>query len=130
MLVCPLTYEEGTTRKVYLPKGNWYDFFTGEQIEGGRELELHVEYNQIPVFVKEGAIIPLATPVDCVTKNTTFEMDIKVFGDADGEFYLYEDDFDSFVYEKEQNVIKIEKHPGTELTISKNGMETSRYIFK
>ena len=51
-MVCPLTYEDGTSRSVYLPEGSWYDFFTGERTEGGRRVEVHAEYDKIPVFVK------------------------------------------------------------------------------
>ncbi len=129
MLVCPFTYEEGTSKKAYLPEGNWYNFFTGEKIEGGKEIELHAEYNEIPVFVKEGAIIPLAKPVPYVAKDAVFEMEVKTFGEADGSFVLYEDDFESFDYEKKQNVVIVEKHPGEEVKITRQGTEAIRYQF-
>lgn len=129
MLVCPLTYEEGTSRKVYLPEGNWYHFFTGEMLAGSREVEIHAEYNEIPVFVKEGAIIPLAKPVPYVKKDTVFEMEIKFFGEADGTFTLYDDDFETFDYEREQKKIVMEKHPGRTLVITRDEGSTSRYRF-
>ncbi len=128
MLVCPLTYEEGTSKEIYLPEGDWYDFFTGERIAGGKTMQVQAEYNQIPVFVKAGAIIPLAKPVTCVDKDTVFEMEVKTFGEADGTFVLYEDDFETFAFEQKQNKIVIEKHPGTELVIQKEN-ETTRYSF-
>lgn len=125
MLVCPLTYEDGTSRSVYLPEGSWYDFFTGERTEGGRRVEVHAEYDKIPVFVKEGAIIPLAKPVTHVEKDTVFDITVKTFGEADGSFVLYEDDFETFAYEEGQNRIVIEKHPGEDVTIhSENGTMT------
>lgn len=117
MLVCPLTYEDGTSRKVYLPQGRWYNFFTREEAEGGQMFEIHAAYDEIPVFVKDGAIIPLAKPVMHVDKDTVFEMTVKKFGEADGRFVLYEDDFDTFTYEEKQKQIIIEKHPGSELMI-------------
>lgn len=129
MLVCPLTYEEGTSRKVYLPQGRWYNFFTGTAVEGGRTMETEAAYNEIPVFVKDGAIIPLAKPVMHVDKDTVFEMTVKIFGEADGRFVLYEDDFATFDFEEKQKRIIIEKHPGSKLTIQTEAGDTSRYRF-
>lgn len=129
MLVCPLTYEEGTSRKVYLPQGRWYNFFTGTAVEGGRTMETEAAYHEIPVFVKDGAIIPLAKPVMHVDKDTVFEMTVKIFGEADGRFVLYEDDFATFDFEEKQKRIIIEKHPGSELTIQTEAGDTSRYRF-
>lgn len=129
MLVCPLTYEEGTSRKVYLPQGRWYNFFTGMAVEGGRTMETEAAYNEIPVFVKDGAMIPLAEPVMHVDKDTVFEMTVKIFGEADGRFVLYEDDFATFDFEEKQKRIIIEKHLGSELTIQTEAGDTSRYRF-
>ena len=129
MLVCPLTYEEGNSRKVYLPQGRWYNFFTGTAVEGGRTMETEAAYNEIPVFVKDGAIIPMAKPVMHVDKDTVFEMTVKIFGEADGRFVLYEDDFATFDFEEKQKRIIIEKHPGSKLTIQTEAGDTSRYRF-
>ena len=129
MLVCPLTYEDGTSRKGYLPQGRWYNFFTGEEAEGGQMFEIHAAYDEIPVFVKDGAMIPVANPVLHIDKDTVFEMTVKIFGEADGRFVLYEDDFDTFAYEEKQKQIVIEKHPGSELTIQAESGKMSRYRF-
>ena len=129
MLVCPLTYEDGTSRKVYLPQGRWYNFFTGEEAEGGQTFEIHAAYDEIPVFVKDGAMIIVAKPVLHVDKDTVFEMTVKKFGEADGRFVLYEDDFATFDFEEKQKRIIIEKHPGSELTIQTEAGDTSRYRF-
>ena len=129
MLICPLTYEDGTSRSVYLPEGSWYDFFTGEKLAGGKRLKIQAEYEKIPVFVKEGAIIPLAKPITHVAEDTVFEMTVKTFGEADGSFTLYEDDFETFAYEKDQNRIVMEKHPGEELTIRSENGTMKKYRF-
>ncbi|MCR5716798.1 MAG: glycoside hydrolase [Lachnospiraceae bacterium] len=55
MIVCPLTYEEGTRKEVYLPKGRFYGFFDKRFYEGGRSLTVDVPYDEIPVFVKESS---------------------------------------------------------------------------
>ena len=130
LLVCPLTYEDGKSRSVYLPAGDWYDFFTGEKIAGGRRLEIHAEYDQIPVFAKDGAIVPLAAPVQCVEPDTTFDITIRIFGEPDGSFVLYDDDFESFAYEQGQNRVILEKHPGASLTVTAEPGAASRYRFQ
>lgn len=129
MLICPLTYEEGTARTIYLPQGKWYDFFTGKMTEGGKTMEVHAAYHEIPVFVKEGAVIPLAKPVPYVGKDTVFEMTVKTFGEADAAFVLYDDDFETFEYEKKQSRIVIEKHPGRNLIIKREKEDGSKYHF-
>lgn len=129
MLICPLTYEEGTSKRIYLPQGKWYEFFTGKMIEGGRYFEVHANYHEIPVFVKDGAIVPMAKPVACVEKNTVFEMEIKVFGDKDGVFVLYDDDFETFDYEQGQNRVVIEKNVGQDLSIRSENGTVLRYSF-
>ena len=91
--------------------------------------EIHAAYDEIPVFVKDGAMIPVANPVLHIDKDTVFEMTVKIFGEADGRFVLYEDDFDTFAYEEKQKQIVIEKHPGSELTIQAESGKMSRYRF-
>ena len=100
LLVCPLTLEDGTSREIYLPEGTWYNFFTGEKIEGGRRLVLEADWNEMLVFVRDGALVPVAEPVICVTEDTVFNITVKSFGtNKTGSCVLYEDDFVSFNYE-------------------------------
>lgn len=124
LLVCPLTLEDGTERKVYLPAGVWYDFFTGKKYAGAQEIMVQADWEQIPVFVREGAIVPLAKPVQHVAADTVFELSIRTFGDAAGEFTLYEDDFTTCDYEKTgQKEIVIRR--SAEGVITVEGIETS-----
>ena len=129
MLVCPLTYEDGTKRSVYLPEGEWFDFFTKEQVSGGRTIEVEADYDRIPVYVKDGSLIPLAEPVQCVTKDTVFTMHAELFGDKAAEFSLYEDDYESFGYEKNQATLLLKKKPESELAIIRTGEGPMRYQF-
>ena len=129
LLVCPLTYEDGTKRSVYLPEGEWYDFFTKETCSGGCTIEVHAEYNQIPVYVKADHMVPLAKPVQHVDQDTVFEMRVECFGEPDGVFYLYEDDFETFDYRENQTGIAIEKRPGCEMKITRTGDAPVRYKF-
>jgi alpha-glucosidase (family GH31 glycosyl hydrolase) len=59
LLVAPVVEKGATTRKVYLPKGSWYDFWTGELIEGGREISREVSLDMMPLYVRAGSILPL-----------------------------------------------------------------------
>lgn len=128
ILVCPLTIEDETSRKIYLPEGIWHDFFTGETIQGGDAMIIKAEYDQIPVFVKDNSIIPLARPVQCVTQDTIFDIYIKEFGTGKTEFILYEDDYETFSYEKgDYNEILIQRHQNGNITFSRQGTVKERY---
>lgn len=62
MYVCPVTSKgkNGVAKQtIWLPDGVWFDFFTGEKYEGGKEYTIECPFERYPVFVKEGGIIPL-----------------------------------------------------------------------
>ncbi len=127
MLVCPLTYEDGEEKTVYLPEGKWYQFFTGERYKGKNTYTLSVPYHEIPVFVKEDSIIPLAEPVQSVNTDTVFKMHIKSYGDGAARFTLYEDDFETFNFEKEQGTVTIQKDENGRITVARSGEAAPRY---
>jgi len=91
ILVAPLVAGENS-RKVYLPEGNWYDFWTNAKIKGEAFYEIKAELDIIPLFIKEGTILPLAEPVDYITKDTVFKLNINCYGDKCEDFVLFEDD--------------------------------------
>lgn len=99
ILVAPVTLGENN-RKVYLPEGNWYCFWTNKKYEGNQEYNIEVPIEQIPIFVKEGSLIPLAKPVEFITKNTCFEVTIYGYGEQCDEFLLFEDDGFTFDFTK------------------------------
>lgn len=107
LLAAPF-YNEQKVRKVYLPKGDWYDYNTFEKLEGGKTHEINFEATKLPLFVKAGTILPLASPVSEVTGNTVFTLNCLVFGQNPGPAYLFEDDGITFNYAKGQyNHIKL-----------------------
>jgi alpha-glucosidase/alpha-D-xyloside xylohydrolase len=59
MLVAPVTEKGAVTRRVYLPRGGWFDFWTEERTEGGREIERPVDLATMPLFVRAGSILPM-----------------------------------------------------------------------
>ena len=99
-LVCPVTKPEIEKVKVYLPKGIWYNYFTNEKFVGGKEIETDITINEIPVFVKAGAILPTVQVMNYIDEIPDAPYTVKVFTGADGEFMLYDDSGCDYEYEK------------------------------
>jgi alpha-glucosidase (family GH31 glycosyl hydrolase) len=100
LLVAPV-YEKGvTTQKVYLPEGKWINYWTGEQMQGNAEVTVAAPINQIPLFVKHGAIIPMRNYASSVEKGNNNTLTLHVYPGADGSFNLLEDDGTSNDYLK------------------------------
>lgn len=100
LLVAPMFYGE-KKRKVVLPKGNWYDFYTGDYAGNGEIITVTPGLDKIPVFVKDGAIIPFMNPMLHTPKSgEKFDLEIRHYGKADGSYRLYDDDGETFDYEK------------------------------
>lgn len=89
------------TQEVYLPKGTqWIDFWTGETWKGGQTVKKETPIDIIPLYVKEGSIIPLGPDVQYATEKKWDNLEIRVYSGANGEFLLYEDENDNYNYEK------------------------------
>ncbi|MDR0507346.1 MAG: DUF5110 domain-containing protein, partial [Dysgonamonadaceae bacterium] len=87
--------------KVYLPAGaTWYDFHTNEKHDGGQEITKETTIHTIPLYVKAGSIIPFGPKVQYATEKAWDNLEIRIYPGADGEFTLYEDEFDNYNYEK------------------------------
>ena len=100
VLVAPVVEQGATTRRVYLPKGVWYDFWTNEKHEGGREITRPVDLETMPLFVRAGAILPLGPVKQYVDEKVDGPLELRVYPGVDGSFLLYEDDGKSFNYRK------------------------------
>lgn len=99
MVVCPVTMAQKGEREAYLPDGKWYDLSSGEEITGGKQFHIKADVEKIPVYVRDGAVVPFAEPVQCVREDTVFHMHVRHYGKKPGNFVLYEDDFTSYDYE-------------------------------
>jgi alpha-D-xyloside xylohydrolase len=89
------------TRKVYLPQGTeWVDFWTGEKLQGGQEVEKATPIDIIPLYVKAGSILPWGPKVQYAAEKKLNNLEIRVYPGANGEFTLYEDENDNYNYEK------------------------------
>lgn len=100
ILVAPVVEKSATSRRLYLPSGHWFDFWTGERHDGGREIERAVAIETLPLFVREGAILPLGPIKQYVNEKVDGPLTVTVYPGADGEFLLYEDDGISFNHRK------------------------------
>lgn len=95
VMVCPVTAEGLKQMKVQLPENaNWVDFWTGEKFTGGQGIETNVSLDRIPLYIKEGSVIPLATVNPDSLGLVGRPIEIRVYPGADGSFVLYEDEND------------------------------------
>ncbi|WP_418359514.1 TIM-barrel domain-containing protein [Sphingobacterium detergens] len=100
ILVAPLFAGE-LSRKVLLPKGNWYDFYTGKYVGNGAEIVADPGMDRIPVYVKDGGIIPMmGSRLHTPLPNEKVDLTIRHYGEKEGNYQLYDDDGVSFDYEK------------------------------
>jgi alpha-D-xyloside xylohydrolase len=101
ILVNPVTQEGATSRAVYLPSSvGWYDFWTGEKLAGDTRIVAQAPLDRIPLYVKAGSIVPLGPEVEYATEKSTAPMVLRIYPGADSNFDLYEDEGDSYDYEK------------------------------
>ncbi len=100
ILVNPVYTYGARSRSVYFPEGTgWYDFYTGEHHRGGIEADIEAPYERLPLFVREGAIIPCAETTQYASQSNGEEMTIFVYGGQDGHFTIYEDEGTNYDYE-------------------------------
>ncbi|TWR24812.1 DUF5110 domain-containing protein [Mucilaginibacter pallidiroseus] len=100
ILAAPLT-GNSNQREVYLPQGNWYDYNTEQKYAGGRSYTITNQTDKLPVFVKEGTVLPLAKPVQFTNAATVFDIDCRVYGqNITAATTLFEDDGTTYSFEK------------------------------
>ena len=89
------------TRRVYLPKSTkWYNFWTGETINGGQTISVPAPIDSMPLYVKAGSIIPMGPLMEYATEKPADSIELRIYPGADGEFTFYEDENDNYNYEK------------------------------
>ncbi|WP_290712345.1 TIM-barrel domain-containing protein, partial [Flavihumibacter sp. CACIAM 22H1] len=100
LLICPVTSYKARERSVYLPSGKgWYDLYTGRFFSGGQSIKAPAPYEQMPVFVPEGAILPMGPELQYTTEKVADTITLFVYKGRDGAFALYEDDGLNYDYE-------------------------------
>jgi alpha-glucosidase/alpha-D-xyloside xylohydrolase len=92
MLIAPVFQKGAVTRTLYLPEGNWYDWWTNKPENGSRSVTRDVDLSLMPIYVRAGAIIPFDPVRQYTGETSTAPTTLKVFSGSDGQFTLYEDD--------------------------------------
>jgi alpha-D-xyloside xylohydrolase len=101
VLVNPVTEAGATARRVYLPVGaNWYDFWTGAIVKGGQTVNAAAPLETMPLYVRAGAIIPMGPELQYTSEKPADPIELRVYCGSDAKFSLYEDDGQSYDYEK------------------------------
>ena len=110
ILVAPV-FAGQKSRAVVLPNGNWYDFYTGKLAGNGETITIQTKLEEIPLFVKDGGVIPMTEAVNNVIKSDgQIELKVRHYGEKGGSFELYDDDGATFDYEKgEFSVTRLDK---------------------
>ena len=100
LLVAPIA-PGVASRKVTLPAGRWYDFYTGQLAGGNETIEVTPPLTQIPLFVKDGGLIPLTDERQWAPgRDEAVPLEIRHYGESAGELSLYDDDGETFDYER------------------------------
>jgi alpha-D-xyloside xylohydrolase len=101
LLISPVHQYGATSRKVYLPASSgWYNFYTGEYLKGGQQIQADAPLHRIPLFIKAGSIIPFGPEMQYFNEKPADPLTLYVFTGADAAFTLYEDEGTNYNYEK------------------------------
>jgi alpha-glucosidase/alpha-D-xyloside xylohydrolase len=98
LLVAPVIEKGATTRRLYLPRGHWHDFWTGARIEGGHEITRPVDLETIPLYMRAGSILPMGPVKQFTSEKVEGSLSVFIYPGADASFLLYEDDGITFNY--------------------------------
>lgn len=98
LLVAPL-FAGDKERTVVLPEGKWYDFYTGELAGESEVITVNGDTKRIPVYVKDGGIVPL-WPAEAKTDGRKYPLEIRHYGSKPSTYELYDDDGETYDYEK------------------------------
>ena len=101
ILVCPIIEPNAKGRRMYIPRGKWYNFWTEEIVDGGRELWVDADLDSMPIFIKEGAIIPKYPVQQYVGEKDFKEITLDIYYKYGKEkSQLYDDAHDGYDYKK------------------------------
>ena len=101
ILVAPVYEYKARDRKVYFPSAcGWYDFYSGQFIPGGRYLDVSAPYERLPLFVREGSIIPFGPEIEYTSQKPADPVTLFVYTGRNASFTLYEDEGVNYGYER------------------------------
>ena len=100
-MACPVGYYKARNRSVYFPKASgWYDLYSGEYIQGGQRMVVDAPYERMPVYVREGSIIPYGPVIQYADERPADLLTVYVYAGRNAQFLLYEDEGTNYNYEK------------------------------
>lgn len=100
-MACPVYTYKARSRKVYFPQSEgWYDFYSGQFLQGGTEQTVAAPYERMPLYVRAGSIVPVGPEMEYTDQKTTDPVTLYVYAGKDGHFTLYEDEGINYNYEK------------------------------
>ncbi len=100
ILVNPVTSPGAQNRRLYLPGGTWYDFWTGQPQPGSRWITAPAPLGTMPLYVRAGSIVPLGPEIQYAGQKAGAPIELRVYPGADASFTLYQDDGTTYDYEK------------------------------
>ena len=100
LLVSPVVEKGAATRRLYLPHGDWFDFWTEDRVEGGREIDYPVDLKTMPLHVRAGSILPFGPVKQYANELVSNPLTFIIYPGAEGISTLYEDDGRTFSYKK------------------------------
>ncbi len=101
LLICPVYKYNAKNRNVYLPSSSgWYNLYSGKYYEGGQKINAEAPLERIPVFAREGAIIPFGPEIQYTDEKPANPLTLYIYEGKDGYFELYEDENINYNYEK------------------------------
>ena len=100
LLVNPVTDPGVDSRRLYLPHSTWFDFWTGQSMTGGKFITAAAPLETLPLYVRAGSILPMGPALQYTSEKPAAPLELRIYPGADGDFTLYEDEGDSYRYEK------------------------------
>ncbi|MEO8110488.1 MAG: TIM-barrel domain-containing protein [Ginsengibacter sp.] len=130
IMAAPTTMDS-SRRTVYFPEGIWYDYNTRKKYSGAQFYLINIATDKLPLFVKDGSIVPVAVPLDYVDDKAIFEITCKVFGNNALPFTLFEDDGITYNFQKGIfNTLVLNVADGKGSVERKGNFKGSRYNIK
>jgi len=100
ILVNPVTEPGATRRHIYLPDATWTNFWSGESVQGPKSIDAEAPLDREPLFVRAGSILPLGPDLQFAAEKPAEPIELRIYPGGDGSFTLYEDENDTYNYEK------------------------------
>lgn len=131
ILVCPIIEQNARGRRMYIPRGNWYNYWTNEVVKGGKELWVDADIESMPIFIKEGAIIPKYPIQQYVDELDIDEVTLDVYYKNGKEVStLFDDAEDGYDYTKGRYSLRTFKLKGKDNELIIQQHKEGKYVTK